>query len=88
MPTGAVEVTEEQQIALEQRYGVGGYEVTRRYELDGGDVVLVVRFTSPAWGYSVLVGNDDDLERVGGTATEWSARWIASNYAPEARPAS
>lgn len=48
--------------------------------------VRVVKFSSPfrGWGYDVWVGE----ERVyPGVNTEWSAQWLASNFAPEAKPA-
>lgn len=69
-----------------------GYSEPERCEIVGrwqDDRVMIVSFHAEprGWGYDVIVGRED-LQRMDTTNTEQSARWLASNYAPEARPAS
>lgn len=90
MTTDPVTVTPDEQIDLDAAYE--RHTVTRRYEVPtpedptGVTIVLVVHYSGPGWGYDVWVGNRDGVQNMGGCATEHSALWYASNYAPEARP--
>jgi hypothetical protein len=85
-------MSEEESITLEDRYGANGFEVVGRWDVPdaedptGHTIVLVVHHTAPTWGHAVWVGNLDGIERIASANTEWSARWVASNYAPEAKP--
>lgn len=88
---GEVRRTTEEARVLDLAYD--HHQVTHRYTVDnpadptGKTVVLVVNYTGRGWGYDVWVGNLDSIQNLGGTATEWSALWYASNWAPEAQPA-